>query len=462
MPHSYCLTQDCVLHNMLAKTFLLTGLVCCVATGAFAQDIGILAEPTPPPKTKKALPVNPKKLPPRKSPEKSTKPTETEDSSNPPKPKQNNSITLITSPAECEIYINDAYRGTTAAKTGKLVINDLAPELTYTLRVYKRGFEETVQDLQVAQNNTNLAIALKDNSPQNTIATTPKDPTNDPKPPANPSDPITTPTTAPNSVANNPTTNNSTTNNSDKIERGVIQPRVSEMVLIPAGDFIMGSGKASNTVTGKARDPLESQRPQHKVYVPAYYIDVHEVTNADYKLFCDATSRSYPKNPQWDNNYFLDKPTHPVLNVSWEDASAYAQWVGKRLPTEEEWEKAARGNDTRTWPWGKEFQTTNTNLSGSTDGYDFTAPVGSFRSGVSPYGVHDLIGNVWEWTSSYYRPYPGGNTTIDGRYSQDFRVIRGGSYQISDSALRGLTIRLPSPPNVSYEATGFRCARSAE
>jgi formylglycine-generating enzyme required for sulfatase activity len=451
-----------VLHNMLAKTVLLTGLVCAMAAESLAQDIGILADPTPPTKTKKAPPTAPKKATPRKTPDKPAKPVEPDNTDSAAKPKQNYSITLITAPAECEIYINDAYRGTTAAKTGKLVITDLAPELTYTLRVYKRGFEESVQDLQVGQNNTNLEIALKDNTVPDNVATNPaaKDPKN-PAPTKDPDKP-TTPTTTPSEPVaigpTNPPPTNTPGNNTGK----PTQARVSEMVLIPAGDFIMGTGKASPTVAGKPRDPFENQRPQHKVYVPAFYIDVYEVTNAEYRLFCDATNRGYPKNPQWDGNYFLEKPNHPVLNVSWEEANAYAQWVGKRLPTEEEWEKAARGGDTRTWPWGKEFQALNANLSGATDGYDFTAPVGSFRAGVSIYGVHDLIGNVWEWTATIYRPYPGGNANADGRYNQDFRIIRGGSYQISDSALRGLTVRLPSPPNVAYEATGFRCARSAE
>src|SRR5262249_3282035 len=226
-------------------------------------------------------------------------------------------------------------------------------------------------------------------------------------------------------------------------------PPQSPMVMVPAGEFIMGTNKG----------PIDNEKPQRKVYLPAFYIDVYEVTNAEFKLFCDATGHPYPENPAWDPNYFLTKPTNPVINVTWYDANTYAQWVGKRLPTEEEWEKAARGTDGRLWPWGKDFNTSLANLEGKEDGYDYTAPIGSFRAGASIYGALDMTGNVWEWTSSIYKPYPD-SPDNDKRYQQENRVIRGGGYQSPSNILRGAAFRFPSEPDQAYEATGFRCAKN--
>lgn len=119
---------------------------------------------------------------------------------------------------------------------------------------------------------------------------------------------------------------------------------LEEMVFIPASEFIMGNN-------GGHKD----ERPSHRVYVDTYYIDKCEVTNAQYKNFCDETDRPYPENPVWDTDYFLSKPDYPVINVSWYEADKYARWMGKRLPTEAEWEKAARGTDGRVYPWGNNW-----------------------------------------------------------------------------------------------------------
>jgi formylglycine-generating enzyme required for sulfatase activity len=222
------------------------------------------------------------------------------------------------------------------------------------------------------------------------------------------------------------------------------------MVLIPAGDFPLGIDSDNKN---------DNFRPQHKVSVPGFYIDVYEVTNAEYKVFCDATKRDYPPNPSWDPTYFLNKPNYPVLNVTWEDATAYAAWVGKRLPTEEEWEKAARGIEARNWPWGKDYNPKYANLADKDDSYDYTAPIGSFPSGASTYGIQDMVGNVWEWTSSNYISYPG--SIGDPRYGDDkYRVIRGGGYNSPPKILRTAAFRFPGERQQRYEGTGFRCAKS--
>lgn len=444
---------------------------------AMGQNIGILAnEPAPTPEKPTKKPPTPPRRPvtPRRP---TTRPDPTE------RVKRRVTLTITSDPVECEVYLNDTYRGTTATRNGKLVIPDLDPTLTYTLRVYKRGIGEELQDLDLSDDQ-DLEISLKkdnekgpetDNktNPEVAVKDPPKDPEKPPekppekqpenvaevKPPVTnpepPTKPITTAVNNSSSGSNNsstvttPVNTTATTGNPATVNKSPVKPVESEMVLIPAGEFNMGVNKSV----------LENNKPQHKVNVAAFYIDAYEVTNADYKLFCDATKHPYPTNPAWDKDYFLNKPNYPVVNVSWYDANDYAKWVGKRLPTEEEWEKAARGAESRLWPWGKDFQPILANLDGKDDGYEFTAPIGSFRSGNSPYGVYDMVGNVWEWTSSAYKSYPGGKDD-DKRFQQDYRVIRGGGYQSPPMILGGAAFRFPSEPNKVYEATGFRCARS--
>jgi len=232
--------------------------------------------------------------------------------------------------------------------------------------------------------------------------------------------------------------------------------RPNAMVLIPAGEFLMGTDER-----------LPDEGPAHKVTLPAYYIDKYEVTNLQYRKFNEATRRRSPAH--WRNRtYPRGKADHPVTNVSWYDARDYCQWAGKRLPSEAEWEKAARGSDGRTYPWGNEFDIAraNTPLRWSAIGREGdTTPVGAFEGGVSPYGVYDMSGNVWEWTASWYLPYPG-NTRASESYGKRYRVLKGGSWFDCSFYRCGISApvfnRAFFSPKTRNDSFGFRCARDAE
>ena len=223
----------------------------------------------------------------------------------------------------------------------------------------------------------------------------------------------------------------------------------NEMILVPGGEFIMGN------------DGNFDHSPAHTVYLDSFYMDKYEVTNAQYKEFIKAKGRAMPRH--WENGTYPEgKADHPVVYVSWEDADAYCRWFGKRLPTEIEWEKAARGTDARIWPWGNTFDVTKCNVE-SWEGSD-SKPVGSYPDGVSPYGVYDMAGNVWEWTDSWYDAYPGSDYTTT-EFGKKLRVMRGGSWYHYDS-LGPIGARCASrdravPQSVSY-IVGFRCAIGAD
>jgi len=277
--------------------------------------------------------------------------------------------------------------------------------------------------------------------------------------------------------------------------------------LITAGAFLMGSDKVDTS--GKQQEyglvkPLFlDEHPAHRVELPVYYIDRYEVSNAQYKQFVRATARAEPFS--WTQNGFnlmefrlqasdletlrwiaseyfrfdIDTRTAskkrllqlmredqamkarlPVTGVSWYDANAYCLWAGKRLPSEAEWEKAARGKDGREFPWGNEWDTGQTNVGDDADWEGGIAPVGSYKNNQSPYGVYDMAGNVWEWTADWYQPYANSDYT-----SKDFgetqKVIRGGGggvghYSLSfffRSAMRG-----NAAPDTQSGDVGFRCA----
>jgi formylglycine-generating enzyme required for sulfatase activity len=204
------------------------------------------------------------------------------------------------------------------------------------------------------------------------------------------------------------------------------------------------------------------ERPRHQVYLGAFYMDVYEVTNAAYRACVSAgvctlpnktssaTRSSYYGNSQYDN--------YPVINVTWDQAKTYCEWRGGSLPTEAQWEKAARGTDGRTYPWGEGIDSNRANYNNNVGD---TTEVGSYESGKSPYGMYDLAGNVWEWVadwydSSYYANSPSSNPL--GPSSGTFRVLRGGAWSNHDFNLRASS-RYRNPPDSIYIDVGFRCVR---
>lgn len=225
----------------------------------------------------------------------------------------------------------------------------------------------------------------------------------------------------------------------------VLRPDV-ETVEIPAGLFTMGDD---------GTDPNEA--PAHGVELPTYYIDQFEVTNADFAIFVEATGYQTEGERRGDKKtwrtYLEGRENHPVVKVTFGDARAFCEWMGRRLPTEEEWEKAARGTDQRSFPWGDLWDTTRANV--KLTGLRGTAAVGSFPSGASPYGVEDMAGNVWEWTNSPYVAYPG-STYQDPQYSPDARVTRGGGW-FDDQKQVSTTNRSAALPQTANDDLGFRC-----
>jgi len=220
------------------------------------------------------------------------------------------------------------------------------------------------------------------------------------------------------------------------------------MIAIPAGEFTMGS---ENKI----------ERPPHTVFVGAFEIDQFEATNGQFEKFVAETGYVTDAEKAGETSwryYAKDKPQHPVVKVSWNDAKAYCAWTGKRLPTEAEWEKAARGTDGRTYPWGNDWNVNKANTKDA--GYRGAIIVGSFPAGSSPYGVMDMAGNVSEWTSDWFQPYPGypGGDNEAQYFGEKYRVIRGGGW-FSDQTLVRTTERSASSTTLANDDVGFRCAR---
>ena len=247
-----------------------------------------------------------------------------------------------------------------------------------------------------------------------------------------------------------------------------------EMVYVPAGTFVMGAKLDDD-------EAYASEKPAHEVYLDAYWIDRTEVTNAQYALCVSAGACEPPtafgmvklnsnKRPWYYSNPEFDD--YPVVYVDWEAAGIYCDWAGRHLPSEAEWEKAARGTDQRWYPWGNKNVAGNlvnladrhTNYQYSfrfvDDGYLDTSPAGNYPAGASPYGAYDMAGNVWEWVADwfsrgYYASSPHDNPT--GPETGIHKVLRGGCYNSSNWGIRS-TMRSYLGPLYAYGYIGFRCA----
>ncbi len=236
-----------------------------------------------------------------------------------------------------------------------------------------------------------------------------------------------------------------------------VQP--TTMITIAPGEFTMGSSEkdiewAAQTFFSESLDYYRDETPAHTVNLPAYKIDITEVTIGQYRLYREQTGVPAPKF--MDNDRF-NQDSQPVVGITWQEAADYCATMGKRLPTEAEWEKAARGTDGRTYPWGNEPDETQANIRGKKDGYRYSAPVGLDQYGISPYGIRDMAGNVWEWTADWYQPHPG-NIHPNDFYGKQFRVIKGGSW-FSNMDLARITVRGKSLPDRRNNFLGFRCAK---
>ena len=235
------------------------------------------------------------------------------------------------------------------------------------------------------------------------------------------------------------------------------------MMLISGGNFIMGSNSGP-----------DDEKPQHTIFIKSFFLDILPVSNANFAIFLnhqglknqqgdvlydhqDSDARIHQRNLLWQSD--LTYELHPVNEVSWVGARDYCAWLNKRLPTEAEWEKAARGIDGRKYPWGNAAPNARLALFGAP--YNSSAPVDAFPDGASPYGILDMAGNQWEWVSSIYQPYP--YEADDGRENQNagpIRSTRGGGHD-SNAEEISATHRgrlLSRNPKAGHHNIGFRCA----
>lgn len=254
-------------------------------------------------------------------------------------------------------------------------------------------------------------------------------------------------------------------------ERVATWPAKDEMVLVPAGEFLMGSDKKTDRLA------YRGEMPQRRVYLDAYQIGKYEVTALEYLKFVLATNRNPQLDWRYDGGNFQEAMAHhPIMHVSWYDADAYCTWAGKRLPSEAEWEKAARGTDGRLYPWGREqagptrANFGRTGLSGPVRDrperlllYPPIISVDKYDMAVSPYGLHQTIGNVAEWVNDwydkdYYATAPDRNPT--GPETGTQKAFRGGGWMDSTTTMR-VAMRNGTDPHTKINWMGFRCAKSA-
>ena len=285
---------------------------------------------------------------------------------------------------------------------------------------------------------------------------------------------------------------------------------LTEMILVPAGEFIMGSNKVDDSAMkdryGFVKVLYLDEHPQQTIQLAAFSIDKFEVTNMQYKRFARVAKRPVPF--EWTQNgynvyqhklkqmgvkqlrqialdYFkLDLDTRemkkqalldamfkkqkfmddlPASDVTWFDAFTYCKAAGKRLPTEAEWEKAARGEKGQEFPWGDTWDPSVANTGDNDQWEEGIAPVGSYEKSKSPYGIYDLAGNVWEWVDNWYQPYEG-STYQDKEFGEKNKVIRGGGGGVGHYAIslffRGAS-RQFADPNMASGDVGFRCAKDS-
>ncbi len=231
------------------------------------------------------------------------------------------------------------------------------------------------------------------------------------------------------------------------------KPKIGSFVTVPAGEFTMGSNFRP---TGYEEKP-QLHEPEHTRDIPAFQIGTYEVTNGEYIRF--ELEGVHETEGNWKQFYNLGKEDYPVANVTWNDAQAYCEWIGGRLPTESEWEKAARGPEGFKYPWGNEFSPSKSNSNEA--GYRNVVEVGQFGSGdISAYGAIDMLGNVQEWVSDRLRAYRKSPARRDPNFSRNFYSARGGSYAIRGRHI-GLYVRGAYLKKGQY-GTGFRCAKDAE
>jgi len=219
----------------------------------------------------------------------------------------------------------------------------------------------------------------------------------------------------------------------------------AEMVLIPEGRFIMGITEEQliqiYLLDQKWNQLFITETPERTVHLQSYYIDRYPVTNFQYRKFLKETGHRTPlllNEPGWN------EPLQPVVFVGWEDAYAYAEWAGKSLPTEYQWEKAGRGTDGRLWAWGSVFLPDRCNYKGH--GFERTTEIGLFDQGISPYGCYDMCGNVWEM--------------CEGTWIEDLPLMRGGSFLGSEMFVRVTCRWSPEDPEDGAHWLGFRCVKN--
>jgi formylglycine-generating enzyme required for sulfatase activity len=217
------------------------------------------------------------------------------------------------------------------------------------------------------------------------------------------------------------------------------------MVWVPAGQFAMGDNDDAirDRVTGLRNNP------RHTVYLAGYYISRNLVTVGQYRNFCRATHHQMPLAPPWGW-----QDDHPVVNVSWDDARAYCDWAGLRLPTEAEWEKAARGPSGNRYPWGDTFDPARLAFGNANGGG--TAPAGVVTEGASPYGALDMAGNVWEWCADWYDASYLTAHVFGSRPQPRRRVLRGGSWHDEDASIFRSAYRSKTEPQNRSNNIGFR------